>query len=82
MRLLLDGVAGFRFVLKLQFGQLIAILQAHASYYWHLNSTLNKRKALKKLNGYQLRFDNTYAHSIVYGHFIKGIKKFSDVHFK
>lgn len=82
MRLLLDGVAGSRFALKLQFGQLIAILQAHASYYWNLDSTLNKRKALKQLNGYQLKFDNTYPHSIVYAHFIKGIKKFADIYFK
>ncbi len=79
MRLILDGIAGCRFLLKFQFGQLIAILQAHGSYYWNLNTTLKKRKALKKLNDYHLKFEHSYPNSIVYAHFVKGLKKYSEL---
>ncbi len=79
LRLILDGVAGIKLLFTLQFNHIWAILRAHFSYYSQLGSIKQKRKALQQLPGYQLRFSNTYKNSIVYAHFIKGVKKFSDL---
>jgi GT2 family glycosyltransferase len=79
MRFVLDGIAGFRFFLKLQLGQLFAIIRAHFYLYFHIGSVLKKRKSLAQLKGYKSTFENTYPHSIVYRHFIKGLKKYSEL---
>jgi GT2 family glycosyltransferase len=79
LRLNLDGVESTRLLFALQFSHIFAILKAHISYYSQLGSILEKRKTLRQLPGYQLRFGNSYKKSIVYTHFIKGIKKFSDL---
>jgi GT2 family glycosyltransferase len=79
IRLVLDGVASAKLLFAFQFAHIVAILKAHFSYYSQLGSILKKRKKLKQLPGYQLRFDNAYKKSIVYTHFIKGVKKFSDL---
>lgn len=79
MRLILDGVAGCKFFFSLQFKQVIAILHAHGSYYKNLNKVLRKRKQNKSLPGYKLKLDHVYPKSIVYAHFIKGVKRYSDL---
>jgi GT2 family glycosyltransferase len=79
MRLILDGVASAKLLCGLQFAHIAAILRAHCSFYSQLGSILKKRKKLKQLPGYQLRFNNAYRNSIVYTHFIKGVKKFSEL---
>jgi GT2 family glycosyltransferase len=79
VRLVLDGLAGAKLLFSLQIAHIFAILKAHWSYFLSLGTTLKKRNALKKLPGYQLRFDHAYKKSIVYAYFIKGLKKFSDL---
>ncbi len=51
-RLILDGVAAFRFLTQLKFGHFLAILKAHFSYYSHLNVLLKKRENSKQKTGY------------------------------
>jgi len=64
-RLVLDGVAAVRFLLKLQIQHVIAILHAHLSYYLKLPVMLKQRKNIpnKRSDYYKIR-------SVVYSYFI------------
>ena len=72
-RLILDGIAGIRFILELRPVHTLAILKAHLSFYKNFFKFLEKRKKLNKSQDYKL-FD-----SIVWQHFILGRKKFKDL---
>ncbi|MEH0157235.1 glycosyltransferase family 2 protein [Limibacter armeniacum] len=50
LRMVLDGVAGVRFVTQGQFNNLLAILKAHGAFYQHLPYLHKKRKEEKKLS--------------------------------
>jgi len=53
VRLILDGVAGIKFLLEFKFYHFFAILKAHFSFYTHFSMLIKKRKATKtKLNYY------------------------------
>jgi GT2 family glycosyltransferase len=64
IRMLLDGIAGVRFLFQGKFAHLFAVFKAHFHYYHFINRNLNKRSE------YQV---NTYfeRNSIVYNYFIK-----------
>ncbi|MEM9679721.1 MAG: glycosyltransferase family 2 protein [Bacteroidota bacterium] len=64
-RLILDGLAGLRFLVKLQFKHFIAILKAHFSFYGQLPTLLRSRRSLKKRDGYY------QTKSIVWDYFVK-----------
>ena len=71
VRLILDGVAGIQFLLKLKPAHFFAILQAHISFYANLKRLLKQRKQLPQQKGY-------YAvTSIVYQYFVKKTSTFS-----
>ncbi len=78
-RMLLDGVAGLKFLLEGEPKHFLAVIKAHFSFYSLLGLTLKKRKALKQLPGFKRTLSNSYSGSIVYSHFIKGVKNFSDL---
>ncbi|TXE15130.1 glycosyltransferase family 2 protein [Seonamhaeicola algicola] len=63
-RLLLDGVAGIKFLFELKPQHTLAILKAHIHYYAHLNQLLKQRKTIKP--------KKTYIHvkSIVFQYFV------------
>jgi GT2 family glycosyltransferase len=65
IRLVLDGVAGCRFLLKLQLQHLLAILHAHLSFYSKLPYILKERKKIPKK-----RRDYFKVKSIVWSYFI------------
>lgn len=46
-RLLLDGLAGIKFLLELKPTHTLAILKSHVSFYWHLPYFLKQRKSIK-----------------------------------
>ena len=73
-RLLLDAVAGIKFIVELRPVHSWAIIKAHISFYWHVRKMLKKRRALsfKQTNYF-------YCFSVVWEHFIKGKKKFSQI---
>ncbi len=52
IRLILDGIAGIKFILELKFRHFIAIIKAHLSFYGHLSYLLNQRKTLKQSKNY------------------------------
>lgn len=69
-RLILDGIAAFKFLIEFKPNHLFAILKAHLSFYRHLPELLKKRKAiLQKAGYYQTK-------SIVYDYFILKNKTF------
>lgn len=74
-RLLLDGLAGLKFLVELHPNHTWAIIKAHFSFYGKLPKMLAKRKdiSLKKTNYY-------HSFSIVLQHFALKRKKFTDIH--
>lgn len=69
-RLVLDGIAGLKYLFGLKFKHILAIIKAHFSFYANLNRLLKQRKKLpKKKNYYQTT-------SIVWSYFIKKRKHF------
>jgi len=72
-RLLLDGVAGVKFMIELRPIHTWAILKAHLSFYKNFYKFLKKRKKLSKKPAY-----NLYT-SIVWQHFVLKRKVFNDL---
>ncbi len=72
-RLLLDGIAGLKFLIELRPIHTFAILKAHLSFYKNFFKFLRKRKKLQKKVNY-------YIHtSILWQYFIMRRKKFKDL---
>jgi GT2 family glycosyltransferase len=69
-RLILDGIAGIRFVLQLKFSHMFAIARAHFSFYNNLSNLLNFRKVNKSLGKY------AHKNSIIWLYFIKNRNTF------
>ncbi len=84
IRLLLDGVAGIKFLLSGQPKDCWAIIRAHFSFYGKIG-TIRKRRAIESLAistnqlNHKIKIAGWYQHSIVYEYFIKGKKYFSDL---
>ncbi len=78
LRLLLDGLAGIKFVVSGQFSHCWAIVNAHFAYYGYLPNLARKRKALKKLKKTEAYTDTTPS-SILWHYFVRGRKQFSDL---
>jgi len=74
-RLILDGIAGIKFIFELRPIHTMAIIKAHFSFYWFLPKMLHKRKyiSFKKTNYYD-------CFSIVWQHFILRKKRYIDIH--
>ena len=72
-RLILDGVAGLKFILELRPIHSLAIIKAHFSFYKNFNKSLNKRKKVSKKQNY-------YRHiSVVWQYFVLGRKEFKNL---
>ena len=74
LRLLLDGVAGIKFIFELRPVHTWAIIKAHFSFYRHLPEMLSKRRALSFK-----QTDYFYCFSIVWEHFILRKEKFTEL---
>ncbi|MCF8297215.1 MAG: glycosyltransferase family 2 protein [Saprospiraceae bacterium] len=74
VRLVLDGIAGFKFLLEGGFKDFWAVLRAHLSFYRTLSKTKAKRKLLT-----QNEVSQIYNGSIVLDYFLGGKKKFTDL---
>ena len=79
-RMILDGVAAFRFLIRGEFKYFYSVFRSHLAFYTMIVSTLRKRKiekVAKKASSPNLI--GFYKSSIIVSYFFKGIKKFSDV---
>ena len=72
-RLILDGIAGIKFLLELRPIHSWAILKAHISFYKNFYKFLKKRRKLQKKSDYNLHT------SIVWQYFVLGRKKFENL---
>lgn len=72
-RMLLDGIAGVRFLMLGNFSHFVAIIKAHFSFYKMIISNLKKRTKLH-------RSDYFYTKSIVKAHFLKKINTFTEIY--
>jgi len=74
LRLILDGIAGVKFIIELRPIHTWAVIKAHFSFYRNLPKMLKKRNKIsfKKTNYYE-------CFSIVLQHFILGRKKFTSL---
>lgn len=78
-RLKLDAVAGIKFLLEGNPSHTFAVIKAHWAYFFSLNKTLIKRKGQKQQNGFSPTTSGIFDGNIVFLHFIKRIKKFSEL---
>lgn len=84
-RLLLDGIAGVRFLMGGKFKHIGAIIKAHWSFFGQLGTYRRKRRELKKIiANYQYpnsepNLKGRYPKSIVWWHFVKKCKTFNDL---
>lgn len=69
IRLILDGVAGIKFMLELKPRHTYAIIRAHFGFYSLLSSMLKKRSNNQKSNYFNTK-------SIVWDYFVKGKKRY------
>ncbi|WP_405567441.1 glycosyltransferase family 2 protein [Polaribacter sp. Asnod6-C07] len=72
-RLVLDGIAGIKFIFELRPIHTWAILKAHFSFYRNFFKFLKKRKRLQKKQDYNLHT------SIVWQYFVLGRKEFKNL---
>ncbi len=68
VRLILDGIAGIKFLFELKFKHTIAIIKAHFSFYSHLGYLLKQRRQLKQTIKY---YQKT---SVVFAYFVNNKK--------
>ncbi|WKB80928.1 glycosyltransferase family 2 protein [Cellulophaga lytica] len=72
-RLLLDGIAGLRFLTQMRFKHCLAIVKAHFSFYWNIPKTLKKKRLNNNTKKYYL------IKSVVWSYFVNGNKEFNNL---
>lgn len=76
-RMILDGVAAFKFLLDGQPKHFFAVFRAHFAYYGWLPKILKQRKALKRSPGFRFNTSCIYQNNIVKEHFLLKTNRFS-----
>lgn len=71
LRLLLDGIAGIRFIFQMKFKHCFAIINAHLSFYSQFGKMYKKREKNNFIKNYYL------IRSIVWSHYVHGVKYFN-----
>ncbi len=73
-RLVLDGIAAFKFLFDGGFDDFWAVIRAHMSFYRRFPKHKHKRGLIQHRNVSQV-----YIGNVVIDHFLKGVKKFSEI---
>ena len=75
-RLLIDGIAGIKFLIRGQIRNFAAVIKAHFSHHFMIRRTLQKRKLIKQS---VTKFNATglFQGSIISSFYFRGIKQFS-----
>lgn len=80
IRMVLDGVAGIKFLMSGEASHCMAILKAHYSFYASFGKTLRKRKRMKaEIKHYATQ--GIYKQSIIVSYYLKGKKMFTGLEF-
>ena len=69
-RLIMDGVAGTKFLLEGQPKHCFAVIHAHFSYYKRLPATLRKRREMKQKENFEFHKGLMYKGNLVLEHFL------------
>lgn len=77
-RMLMDGIAGLKFLLQGQLKQFGAVIHAHVEFYKYVLFHKNKQNISDSL---QKKYITSYPKSIVIDYFFRKIRKFSDLKF-
>lgn len=77
-RLVLDGIAGIRFLIRGEWKHLFSVLKAHRDMYKQFSSLLKKRKFIKA-NSTDFNLTGVYKGSILWARYFKGVTKFSQL---
>jgi len=77
-RMVLDGIAGLRFLTRGDFAHFWAVLKGHFVFYGQIPKLLTKRNKLRK-NVVNYSHAEMVRHSIVYAFFVKGSKTFKQI---
>lgn len=70
-RLILDGIAGIKFILEFKFAHCFAIIRAHLGFYGHLSTLLDQRKSLSQTQKHYK------INSVVWSYFVLRRKQFN-----
>lgn len=85
LKLVLDGIAGIRFLLSGNPGTTLAIVKAHLNYYVQLPAVIEQRNKCQHLIDRfkvgPINMVGRYHNSIIWKFFIEGKRKFSDLKF-
>lgn len=73
-RLILDGIAGLKFMLQGGFSDMIAVVRAHIYFYRNFSKIKSKRKKIR-----QMEVGEVYKGNIVVDHYLKRKMKFTDL---
>lgn len=79
-RLILDGIAGIKFLVGMEFGNFFAVLKAHFSFFTMFSRFIKKRKHNLQMNK-KYTHEEVYPRSIVFDFFFKKTNRFSDLEF-
>lgn len=74
-RLILDGIAGIKFLFFDTWEDCWAVARAHFNFYAHFGSWYKKRQKIKKRDD----LGQIFNHNIVWQHFIKGKERFDEM---
>jgi GT2 family glycosyltransferase len=77
-RMVLDGIAGMKFIFSGQFRHFVAVIKAHFSFYSSFSNVMKKRKELKK-NITKYTTSAVYLHSIIADYYLRGNKTFKEI---
>lgn len=78
LRMILDGVAGAKFLASGQSSHFMAILKAHYAFYSSFGKTLEKRRIMKQeIKRYATQ--GVYSRSLVADYYLRGIKTFHSI---
>lgn len=74
-RLILDGIAGVKYLIGFQFKHILAIVKAHQAYFRNIK-TLNKKRRKIQQESKQFNSAGLYKASLLWAYFFKRIKHF------
>ena len=77
-RLILDGVAGFRFFIRGEWSHVGSIIKAHLETFRHLPVLLKQRREIKKTVT-ENNLNGLYRGSILWARYFKGVTKFKEL---
>ncbi len=80
-RLILDGIAGVKFLLGGDLKHIWSIIKAHMDYYGHLSVLRKQRTELKAANRPIKQLNGVLSTSIVWQFYVKKVQRFKDLTF-